>query len=591
VTDERRAFTPTIQDIVRELDAHEHHTSASLAAALRRPITIDDVAAWIRFDPNNYVRSLVTSTERWELRLLCWRPWQSSSLHGHGSSACAFRVLRGSATESILGERDRTWAPGDVVQESSSGLVHQVSNAGADALLTLHAYSPRIPIDAPSTPDGRSVVIVGGGVSGIALAIHLLRSGDPKLRITVVERGPWLGRGVAYGVDSEVFRLNVPAAKMSLDPEQPDDFARWAGVTSTPNVFLQRTHYGRYVVQRFGEALRSSPAKLRIVRGEVAQVGESSVVLVDGRRIAADTVVLATGLSPRIGESMFPADPRIIDAWDECALAALPRDGRLLILGSGLTALDVVAFMSVHGFRGTASIVSRRGLLPRPHVPPGTSVALPAELLEEAPADLRELLRWGRRVVAEATRRGAPWQHAIDAMRPHVSRLWRNLPPGDRARFVRSVRPYWDVLRHRAPQDAHERIDAWRSQGRLELVAGGIAGCVPTASGLEVVLRLRDGTVRKERYDAIVRCIGPALERAESDAPIVHDLIEQGRAAADPAGLGIVTDHEGRVIGPDGRPSERLYALGALRRASSWETTAVPDISVHALALARKIAG
>ncbi|MCX5744979.1 MAG: cysteine dioxygenase family protein, partial [Proteobacteria bacterium] len=156
-------FTNALQAVIRELDACTSHTPASLAAALRRPISIDDVAPWIRFDPANYVRSLVTRTDRWELRLLCWRPGQSSSLHGHGPSACAFRVLHGSARESILGERDRTWAPGDVVAEERRDLVHQVGNAGNDALLSLHAYSPEIPINAPSARAGRDVVIVGGG--------------------------------------------------------------------------------------------------------------------------------------------------------------------------------------------------------------------------------------------------------------------------------------------------------------------------------------------------------------------------------------------------------------------------------------------
>ncbi len=66
-------------------------------------------------------------------------------------------------------------------------------------------------------------------------------------------------------------------------------------------------------------------------------------------------------------------------------------------------------------------------------------------------------------------------------------------------------------------------------------------------------------------------------------------MIERGRAAPDPAGLGIVTDERGRVVDQRGVPSSRLYALGALRRASSWETTAVPEIAVHAADLAQLI--
>ncbi len=102
-------------------------------------------------------------------------------------------------------------------------------------------------------------------------------------------------------------------------------------------------------------------------------------------------------------------------------------------------------------------------------------------------------------------------------------------------------------------------------------------------------IQLSGGPRRFERFDRIARCIGPALERSETEAPLVRDLCASGLAAVDPAGLGIVTDEVGRVVGPSGAPSERIFAIGALRRASSWETTAVPDISVHALALAKHI--
>jgi uncharacterized NAD(P)/FAD-binding protein YdhS len=579
-----------LEDIRRELDSRPDHTAASLGAALQRAITIDDVAPFIRFDPKNYVRAVVTRGERWEMRLLCWRPTQSSTMHGHGDAGCAFRVLRGSAMESILGARDRVWAPGDVVIEKGPALVHQVGNAGADSLLTLHLYSPALPVDAPSPREGRSVVIVGGGLAGVAVATSLLRRGGSDLRILLVERGPWLGRGVAYGVDSQVFRLNVPASKMSLDPETPRDFVTWASAEATPDAFLPRSRYGAYVVQRFCETLRKSRAKLRLVRGEAARVEEDAVVLTDGTRLAAEVVVLATGIEPRLAPSALPEDARIVDAWDECALAALPHAGRLLVLGAGLTALDVLAFLDAHGFTGDATVLSRRGLLPRPHLSPLTGAApLAADRVAHLPKNLRALLAWGRGIVRDVEARGEPWQHAIDAIRPHIGSLWRGLPPSDRARFARSVRPYWEVLRHRAPADAHARVEAWRTRGRLEVIPGSVTSCIAEPGGLRVSVRRPGGESRIDRYDAIVRCIGPALGRSEAETPLVRHLIETGRASADPAGLGISTDEHGRVITATGASDARIFTIGALRRASSWETTSVPDIAAHALAIAKRI--
>src|SRR5262249_23213625 len=129
----------------------------------------------------------------------------------------------------------------------------------------------------------------------------------------------------------------------------------------------------------------------------------------------------------------------------------------------------------------------------------------------------------------------------------------------------------------------------WRREGRLERVAGAVVACSPEPDHLDVTVRLAGGGIRTSKYHAIVRCIGPALARAEADAPLVHSLIETGLAAPDPAGLAIVTDDRGRIVARDGTSSDRLFALGALRRASSWETTAVPDIAVHAAEVARLI--
>ncbi|HEX3344427.1 MAG TPA: hypothetical protein VHS09_07625, partial [Polyangiaceae bacterium] len=316
----------------------------------------------------------------------------------------------------------------------------------------------------------------------------------------------------------------------------------------------------------------------------------ASVRLADGTVLAADAVVLATGIEPRVAPSPLPADPRILDAWDERGLADLPHDGRVLVLGAGLSALDVVALLDARGFAGRVTILSRRGLLPRPHLSPlRAATPLPGDVVEAAPSELRGLLRWTRALVRAGEARGEPWQLALDALRPHGSRLYRRLPPADRARFVRSVRPYWDVLRHRAPADSLALVESLRRAGRLEVLAGRVARCRPEAEALEVELALVSLPARTERYTRIVRCIGPALEPSEAATPLVRALVASGLGAADPAGLGVVTDELGRVVDASGAPSERIVALGAVRRASSWETTSVPDIAVHALALATRL--
>ena len=316
----------------------------------------------------------------------------------------------------------------------------------------------------------------------------------------------------------------------------------------------------------------------------------TGVVLRNGTTLPAAAVVLATGIVPRVTHPDWHA--KVVDAWDECALATLPKQGRLLIVGSGLSALDVLAFLDAQGFAGEVTLMSPRGLLPLPHEPVFQAApALTAADVQQAPHALGPLVRWVRDTIASAVRSGMPWQRAVDRLRPHIAALYRALPPAHRARFVRHVRPYWDVFRHRAPVDALERVATWEREGRLRRLAGPRGD--RCAARRRRAHRRHPGTLgaqRRERFDAVVRCVGPALNVAEAQTPLLQSLIDGGLATLVPHGLGIETTPEGRVVDGRGEPSSRLYGIGAVRRASDWETTSVPDIARHAQQLARAIA-
>lgn len=581
-------------DAIRALPSLD---APSLARALaQHPVTFDDVRTFIRFSTDNYARSLVhREGDAFEVRLMGWLPGQSSALHGHGKSACALRIVRGAATEIVLGERDRTYAPGQVVAVPSEQHVHQLMNASHDAMLSLHVYAPPIPIDAPASRKGDEVVVVGGGLSGVALAYHLLKNGPRELRVSLIERGPFVGRGIAYGVESSLFLLNVPASRMSLDPSVPDDFVKYAGAEADPHAFLPRSLYGAYVNDRLAKLVCERPGRLRIYRDEAVAVKRSgaggSVELRSGRVLEGRSVVLATGLSPRLPEKSS-LDPRVVDAWDECGLGSLPRYGRVLLLGSGLSALDVTAWLEHFAFRGTVRIVSPRGLLPLPHKEPyAHAKGLSADELATMPKGLSERITWMRREVARREAAGEGFQAAFDGIRPHIETLYRTLSERDRSAFLRHVRPYWEVFRHRAPTASLDRVARWQAEGRLTRTAGRVVAEDRSGERIRVTIRERNGQLAHDEFDAIVRCIGPALKLADAATPLTASLLEEGLASVDGSGLGLATDGTGRLVEPSGESSSVVFALGAVRRASSWETTSVPDISKQAMAAAAEILG
>ncbi|MET0387702.1 MAG: FAD-dependent oxidoreductase [Polyangiales bacterium] len=444
----------------------------------------------------------------------------------------------------------------------------------------------------------RTVAIVGGGFAGVALAYHLLASRS-ELQVTLIERDPLVGRGVAYQASSPLLRLNVPASRMSLDPQQPLDFVRFAGAEQEPGAFLARSLYGGYVGHCLSRAAREHPGRLHVVHDTVLQVCKNPAA--DGGRgngrelrlerggvLHADAVVLATGLSARTKASVLPDDPRVLDAWDEAALSRLPRTARVLVVGSGLTALDVLRLLIAGDHRGEIVVTSRHGLLPRPHAEQPGCFALPPHLLP-APSRLRALISWTRALTRLAADGGVPWQHVMEALRPHTPQIWQALPIGEQRRFVRHARVYWEVLRHRAPRDLLDEVARVQALGQLSVARGRLTACHAAPDALHVTLAGRRSPPRQLKFDAIVPCLGPSLNMVD-DSPLLAALVQGGHARLCENGLGLATAEHGSVVDAAGRPQPDLFALGVLCRAERWETTSAPGIVQDAVALAARVA-
>lgn len=582
---------PSLSTLRARIDAGSHHAEA-LGRALRGLVDGDVLLSRARFDAERYTRVLLHRDERVEIRLLCWEPGQSSALHDHGASSCAFRVLTGEATEHRIGRPDRVLRAGDVAH-AAPGDVHQIANVGPEPLVTLHVYAPPLPEPEPAESP-RRIVVIGGGWSGAALAMHLLEAGGPEVCVTLVERGPSLGRGVAYDTPDAAHLLNVPASGMSVDPADPGElvrFARARGLDVSGDDLLPRRVYGDYVEDRLARVVSSRPGQLRLARGEAVAVspgaGGWTVRLADGRALGADDVVLATGnarpLAPQ-GLRGIADDPRLVaDPWRPGALASIAPTDRVLVVGTGLTALDVLSTLRRQGHEAPVRALSRNGRWPRPHLPTvhwhGPSYPLDPS---EAPRTADGLVDWLRAHVDRAKGQDLPWQVVLGAVRPHVSTLWRTLPQEERARFLAAHRSEWEVVRHRAPAPLHAERRAWEDEGWLTTLRGGILAATAHEAGL--VVRIA-GDPELVEVDRVVLCTGPDGDVRRSPDPLWRELLARGLARPDPLGLGILTAEDGAV---EGAP-EGLWALGCLERPRFFEVTSVPDLAVRARALASRI--
>lgn len=414
------------------------------------------------------------------------------------------------------------------------------------------------------------VAIVGGGFSGAMLAARLAERGTSSL---LINRTPDFGLGVAYSTPFDGHLLNVRSARMSALADRPDHFVRWlevnAPVHADPEGFAPRMIFGRYVQARLAEVEAAHPGRIERVVGEVAGLEAGGVALSDGRRIAADAVVLTTG-NPAPRTASGEAGAVISDPWAPGALDSVGAEDDVLIVGTGLTMVDMLLSLEGRGWRGRAMALSRRGLLPRAHgeLPDPPARASPALLNGPLSARLAE----ARKVSARSG-----WREMMEGLRPITADLWAEADIATRGRIVRHLRPWWDVHRHRLAPQIGTHIDRLLAEGRLAVVSGRVKAITADADGVRLEWRPRQGPARPALTARwLLDCTGPG-HAPEAD-PVTGPLLIDGRAQLDPLRLGLELDASGRVLAADGHPDPRLFVLGPPARAAFWETIAVPDI-------------
>jgi uncharacterized NAD(P)/FAD-binding protein YdhS len=247
-------------------------------------------------------------------------------------------------------------------------------------------------------------------------------------------------------------------------------------------------------------------------------------------------------------------------------------------LGSGLTAVDALLELEARGWRGKATITSRRGLLPQPHD------AVQAHLHTEAP-------KHGRLSVMlnafRARAASAPWGRLMDELRPHGQLLWTRMTAEEKRRFLRHLRPWWDVHRHRIAPRVATRLARLRVDGRLDIVAGKLLSAARDGEAMTVTLRPR-GARETQTLTApwLVNCTGPEMDITRAGDPLLTQLFGAGVARPDELKFGVQVDATLRVHDAFGRMQSRLFAIGPVTRGAFWEVIAVPDIRIQAMQLA-----
>jgi uncharacterized NAD(P)/FAD-binding protein YdhS len=456
----------------------------------------------------------------------------------------------------------------------------------------------------------QDIAIIGAGFTGSLLALHLLQRCQPGDRIYLIERNAQFGRGLAYSTGNPNHLLNVRAGNMSAYADQPDHFVQWlrrlpkatqALLNEYPTVttFVPRGLYGSYIQQQLGEEIwrRGHGSNLYLVTDEVVRIhrepakGRAKPILVElgvGRKLPVDRCILATGnLLPSKNKGAIIGNP-----WDEKALKDLDQQSDVVVLGTGLTMVDTVISLLDRGHKGRIVAVSRRGLLPRLHLSAGID-DLPRPWQFDTPPQghsVLKLLQHIRAATREAASQGHDWRIVIDGLRSHTQRLWQEMPTAERARFLRHLRPWWDVHRHRSATRVMARILEAIQRRQLMVVAGRIDSMTPTSDHISITIRPRgkDGRLSLNAQ-RVLDCTALTPDLSKLELPLLRELIAGGAARPDALGLGLDVTPVGALIDAKGKPAKDLFAIGPITRGTFWEITAVPDIRIACETLAEHL--
>lgn len=452
------------------------------------------------------------------------------------------------------------------------------------------------------------VAIIGAGFSGSMVAVHLAHTLRCARQIALIEKQRRTGPGIAYSTDNPLHLLNVPAGKMSAYPEKPSHFLEWLrehpelvrqfGLELlTEESFVPRSLFGLYLellVQRCaiqtGHVHRFQREAVDLVR---APDGSFHVVLADHTTIFARKVVLALGNfppgDPIVADRRFHRSKNYLtDPWRSETLERLSQTGDILILGSGLTALDLILSLNEMKQNGMIYVLSRRGHFPHRHARTEPYLLQQSDLRKIH--RVRELLRAVRNEVSLAARLNIDWRSVIDALRPHTQAIWQGLDLAERRRFFRHLRPYWEIHRHRAAPEALDIKDAMEKAGRLRCYQGRVERIVERENTLFVKFWNRWRIGGELAVNLVINCTGPECNYHKLKDPLVLQLFLRGLARPDPLFLGFEVNEQGQLIDVTGRAVSNLYTLGSTQKGRLFETTAVPELARQAIELATLLA-
>ena len=451
----------------------------------------------------------------------------------------------------------------------------------------------------PLSRQSLRIGIVGAGFTGTAFAAELHRYAHQPLSIYLFEKTGVFAAGSAYGSPYPHHLLNARACDMSAFEDDPLHFVKWLSDNPTAKTllddslpvaeqFVPRLLYRDYLLSLLSQ-IKSSEGhvELNLESTEIISVcsdeNQITVKRHDGSVITLDKLVIATGNQPP-NELPFHVPSKINcikNPWNYTAIKHIATDDPVLIIGTGLSMIDVVLTLHHQGHRGKIITVSRHGLLPLPHTLTHATTSINEA---EIPTDMRALMKWLRSRASAEMAAGGDWRAIINGLRARIPAIWQSASTQNKEKFLRHLLPYWNIHRHRVHPQLVELLESLIEQDQLEIIAGRVI----SAEEDEVIVRVRHSNdTRRISTKWLINCMGPS-QHAMLQAPLIAGLMREGYATPDELKMGLKANSLG-ALNQNQDSSRHLYSLGPILQGQYWESLAVPEIRKQNQALVKHL--
>lgn len=444
-----------------------------------------------------------------------------------------------------------------------------------------------------------NIAIIGAGFSGSTLAIQLKKTAATNIRIALINDSLQINRGLAYSTTEPYHLLNVPAGKMSAFEDNADDFVSWLKEykhchVSEENIseqFFPRKLYGTYLESRFTQTIndKQMPAHIECITAQATQLDKQNnqyyITLNNTETIIADKLVLAIGnpkpMNVLKNHGLEQHKNYLIDPWGFNQIKAIPARAPIVIIGTGLTAIDILLSLENQKHQGKIYLLSRHSLLPKAHE---SYTPLPAQILSAHFKTPKHALMYIRHKIKSEN---LNWRAVIDSLRPITQDIWLQWNSGDRIKFMRHLKSFWEVHRHRIAPQVNSTLQAMLASGQVQVLNAKLSTITEDTNSFKLALTQKhDKSSFFIDSEYIINSTGPNY-LSLYDTELFQSLIEQNFITWDPLKLGFAVDSEFQFLSTNDKASKNLFAAGPLCKALLWEITAVPDIRTQIKKLAK----